>query len=127
MKPSSTQLAVLCGLVCVATLHAQTTAFTYHGRLVDQGTPANGSYDLRFWIYDVEVDGSPVAGPVTHAATVVSEGLFTVTLDFGAEVFTGADRWLEYRAQQPRQLLRTAHDQRTGDSPRPAHGLGHHW
>ncbi len=27
---------------------AQTTAFTYQGRLTDNGVPANGNYDLLF-------------------------------------------------------------------------------
>ena len=29
---------------------AQTTAFSYQGRFNDNGTPANGIYDLRFAI-----------------------------------------------------------------------------
>jgi hypothetical protein len=36
-----------------------------------------------------------VAGPLTNSLTAVSNGLFTVSLDFGAGVFAGADRWLE--------------------------------
>ena len=31
---------------------AQGTAFTYQGRLITNGSPATGSYDLRFAIYD---------------------------------------------------------------------------
>jgi len=36
-----------------------------------------------------------VAGPLTNSATGVTNGLFTVTLDFGPGVFTGPGRWLE--------------------------------
>jgi hypothetical protein len=39
-----------------------------------------------------------VAGPVTNT-TAVSNGLFTVTLDFGSGVFNGPDWWLEIAAR----------------------------
>ena len=39
---------------------AQGTAFTYQGRLTDQGAPANGIYDLRFTVYDALTAGNPV-------------------------------------------------------------------
>ncbi len=74
------------------------TAFTYQGRLVDGGNPATGIYDLRFAIYDAGVSGNPVGGLVTNSATGVTNGLFTVTLDFG-EVFDGSSRWLEIAAR----------------------------
>jgi hypothetical protein len=75
---------------------AQGTAFTYQGRLGDNGQSANGTYDLQFTIYNsTNLPGTVVAGPLTNSATSVSNGLFTVALDFGASVFTGADRWLE--------------------------------
>ncbi len=74
---------------------AQGTAFTYQGRLNNNANPASGSYDLRFTIYDSSGGSTVVAGPLTNAATVVSNGLFAVTLDFGANVFTGPARWLD--------------------------------
>ena len=74
---------------------AQGTAFNYQGRLNEGTNPANGSYDLTFTIYGGLTGGSPVAGPATNSAIGVSNGLFSVTLDFGAGVFTGPDRWLE--------------------------------
>ena len=77
-----------------ATLRAQGTAFTYQGRLNNGANPASGLYDFRFAIYDAAVGGIAV-GALTNAATSVTNGLFTVTLDFGAGIFNGADRWLE--------------------------------
>ncbi len=74
---------------------AQGTAFTYQGRLNENGTPASRVYDLRFALYDLDSGGSEVVAALTNSAVAVSNGLFTVTLDFGAGVFTGADRWLE--------------------------------
>jgi hypothetical protein len=79
---------------------AQGTAFTYQGRLNDTGQLANGIYDLRFTIFDsTNLPGTIIAGPITNSATGVSNGLFTVTLDFGSGVFTGPARWLQIDAR----------------------------
>jgi spore coat protein U-like protein len=77
----------------LATGLAQGTAFTYQGRLNDGANPASGIYDLRFTRYDAAGEGSQQGPTLTNAAAAVSNGLFTVTLDFGAGVFTGAARW----------------------------------
>jgi len=79
----------------LATAHAQTTAFTYQGRLNDTGAPANGSYDISFAAYDAASNGNLMSPVVTNAAVSVSNGLFTTTVDFGSGVFTGPDLWLE--------------------------------
>ena len=71
------------------------TAFTYQGRLNDGANPANGIYDIQFTLYDALTVGSVVGGPLTSSATGVTNGLFTVALDFGAAAFDGSARWLE--------------------------------
>ncbi len=76
-----------------ATAHAQGTAFTYQGRLNDGVNPATGSYDLRFGIYSAAAGGTAY-GTLTNAAIGITNGLFTVTLDFGS-VFVGTSYWLE--------------------------------
>jgi hypothetical protein len=78
---------------------AQGSAFTYQGRLNDSGGAAPGNYDLQFTLFDAATNGNSVAGPITNSPTVVSNGLFTVTLDFGAAPFTGGDLWLEIAAR----------------------------
>ena len=78
------------GLVC-----AQGTAFTYQGRLTDNGSGPTANYDLRFTLYTSAVGNVVSAGPVTNSATGVTNGIFTTTLDFGATTFSGAVRWLE--------------------------------
>jgi lysophospholipase L1-like esterase len=78
-----------------STAFAQGTAFSYQGKLNDNGGPATGIYDLRFTIFDAVTNGNVVSGILTNAATPVTNGLFTVTLDFGSGVFTGNARWLE--------------------------------
>jgi hypothetical protein len=83
----------------LSTTFAQGSAFTYQGRLNDSGGTASGNYDLQFTLFDAATNGSAVAGPITNSPTVVSNGLFTVILDFGAAPFTGADLWLEIAAR----------------------------
>ncbi len=68
------------------------TAFTYQGRLTDGGSPANGTYDLQFQLYDAANDGD-LLGTVTREDLTVSDGLFTVRLDFG-QAFDGTARYL---------------------------------
>jgi len=82
----------LFGLAAAA--YAQGTAFTYQGRLNDGANPASGNYDLRFAVYDALTAGGQQGVLVTNAAVGVTNGLFTVTLDFGSQ-FPGAARWLE--------------------------------
>src|SRR5215207_8392935 len=80
---------------------AQGNAFTYQGRLTDDGAPSNGSYELEIKLYDALSDGTqqPQPSPLTlqftgaQAISVVN-GLFTVQLDFGASAFPGAARYL---------------------------------
>ena len=85
-------LAILTFSGIAATAAPLGTAFTYQGRLNDGTTPANGSYDMMFAVYNGASSGSLVAGPLTNAVAV-SNGLFVVTLDFGAGVFAGEARW----------------------------------
>ena len=87
-------VALFGALTCPRPAPAQGTAFTYQGQLQDSGSPANGAYDLTFALFSANLLGSQLGGTLTNTATPVTNGLFTVTLDFGAN-FPGADRWLE--------------------------------
>ena len=87
--------ALLLALACAGPASAQSTAFTYQGRLTDNGLPANGTYELRFDLRDAPTAGTAVGTAVTNSGVAVSNGVFTVTVDFGAGAFTGANRWLE--------------------------------
>ena len=71
------------------------SAFTYQGQLNVGGGPANGSYDLQFALFDASSGTNQIGTTLTNAATPVINGLFMVTLDFGAAVFNGASRWLD--------------------------------
>ncbi len=99
------------------------TAFTYQGQLKEGGTPADGTYDFLFRLFDSAMDGggggTQVGGDVTVDGLAVTDGLFTVELDFGDTVFGGQARWLEigvrsfgpggpYTTLLPRQPLTAA-------------------
>jgi hypothetical protein len=83
----------LCNLLALP-VFAQGTAFTYQGRLNSGANLASGSYDLQFTLFTNSSGGTAVAGPMVNTATPVSNGLFTVTVDFGS-AFTGTSNWLE--------------------------------
>jgi hypothetical protein len=74
------------------------TGFTYQGRLTDGGSPADGEYDLQFYVYDALSGGSWQA-IVTKENVLVDEGLFAVLLNFGPGIFTGQARYLEIRVR----------------------------
>ncbi len=90
-------LIILALVFCAQIVSAQSTAITYQGRLTDNGSPVSGSHDLRFTIYDTATSpgGNQIAGPLFVPAVGVTNGLFTVTLDFGSAAFNGNARWLE--------------------------------
>jgi len=78
--------------------HAQTTAFTYQGRLNDGTNPVTGIYDLTFALYNASSGGSKVGNTETNAAVGITNGLFTTTLDFGT-VFDGSPFWVAIRVR----------------------------
>jgi hypothetical protein len=73
----------------------QGTAFFYQGQLSSGGAAANGTnYDFAFTVYSASNSGIVLGGPVTNDDVTVSNGLFTTTIDFGPNVFTGQSLWL---------------------------------
>src|SRR5262245_19095954 len=78
-------LCVVAASLLAGFAHAQTTAFTYQGRLDSAGSPANGSYDFEFRIFDDATVGVPDTqyGPTLGTTAAVVNGLVQVPLDFG--------------------------------------------
>ena len=74
-------------------LAAMGTSFTYQGRLVDGGAPANGNYDFEFKLFDALTGGAQLGGTVAQTIAV-TDGYFATQLDFG-QVFNGEARYLE--------------------------------
>ena len=91
--------ALLSLLVSLSQAEPLGTAFTYNGRLIVGADPVTGSYDFRFLIYDAASGGTQQGSTVQKDGVSVDNGLFTATLDFGEDIFTGLARWLEIRVQ----------------------------
>ena len=85
------------------------TAFTYQGRLKQDGVPLTGTPDLQFSLWDAATGGAQVDTTQTLLSHLVANGLFTAPLDFGAGAFTGDARWLQIVVEgntlTPRQKL----------------------
>ena len=97
-----TLLVILLLLLTAGASLAQTTTFTYQGRLTDGGTAADGNYDFQFALFDTNTvgTGTQQGSTVNVANVTVTSGVFVVPLDFGADVFTGANRFLEIAVKQ---------------------------
>jgi Pectinesterase len=91
------------------------TDFTYQGKLTDGGLPASGTYDLELKLFDALNGGAQVGSTVPKDDVTITNGLFTVQLDFG-NVFSGTALYLEigvrpgasvgaYTTLTPRQQL----------------------
>src|SRR5438105_14133783 len=116
MKIAFASFVLMFSLMLPQAARGQGSIFSYQGHLSDDGKPANGSYDLLFKIWDNATDGAQIGSPASVAPTLVSNGVFTVLLDFGSTTFNGNARWMEvgvrtngssngYTTLNPRQLF----------------------
>ncbi len=92
-----TSIAALLGSLypLVNTASAQGTAFTYQGRLNDGANHATGNYDLTFAVFTDSNAVNQVGGSLTNTSVGITNGLFTVGLDFGPGIFNGSPLWLQ--------------------------------
>jgi pectin methylesterase-like acyl-CoA thioesterase len=91
--------------------------FTYQGRLTNGGNLANGSHDFTFKLYDDPNVGGQI-GSTISPTLVLTNGLFTTTLDFGPGAFDGSARYVQIAVRQsggggytpltPRQVISPA-------------------
>lgn len=112
------QRALLVSLLCLysSTVTAQIsigTAFTYQGRLNQGGGPASGAFDMTFRLFNALSGGSQVGSDEALINVPVTNGLFTVEIDFDAAAFsTNQALWLEVVVEgvplAPRQRLANA-------------------
>jgi hypothetical protein len=116
-----TMLAVACAAAATAWAGVTPlgTAFTYQGQLQESGQPASGLYDFQVCLFDSPSEAASLVCAPDFEDVPVDNGLFTLTLDFGAASFAGQTRYLElrlrpggsgdaYTSLTPRQPIRPA-------------------
>jgi hypothetical protein len=91
-------IAAVSGLVAPAAAQPVDDTFTYQGRLVDSGDPANGLFDLEFRVFTAEVGGVQVGPTINRPGVNVVDGLFTQNLNFG-DLYSTSKRWLQVRVR----------------------------
>lgn len=115
----SSFVAVLVTFPIAVRADEQTTGFTYQGQLKDAGDPVNGSYSMQFRLYDTPLGGNQIGSTLTFDGqggnppqVQIADGLFSVSLDFGAAAFAGQQRWLQItingKMLSPRQAVSAA-------------------
>ncbi len=99
----ATTLAVM--LAAALPAGAQSTAFSYQGQLDVTGTPA-ASYDFQADVFATACTTAPCTGtalnpaPMLFPGVTLVQGRFLLSVDPGATVFTGADRYLQLRVRR---------------------------
>ncbi len=94
-------------------------SFTYQGQLKHDGVSVNGLADFRFSVWDAQSGGQQIGVEYQVDNASVANGLFTVRVDPGANVFSGNARWIlvsvrfpaavgSFTALLPRQPLTAA-------------------
>lgn len=87
-------IALMVSIAGVNSSFAQTTAFTYQGKLTDGANAANGNYDLEFRLFDQLAGGTQQGATLQRLNVAVTNGIFTVQLDFDNQ-FSGATRFID--------------------------------
>ena len=76
------------------------SGFIYQGVLTVGGVPANGSYDFQVNLWDAVTGGTPIGNALSVTGQPVTNGVFTIPVDFGSSVFQGDARWLQLAVRQ---------------------------
>lgn len=99
---SRTLLLLAATAVGVSSVHAQITSrstFVYQGRLTESGQGYTGPATFQCRLFTEETGGIIVAGPLIVPGTVTN-GVFTISLDFGVIEPQGR-RWAEIQVATP--------------------------
>jgi hypothetical protein len=125
-KTSKITLSIATLVVCVGLIaaitpssaFAQTSTFTFQGKLSESGIAANGNYQMKFSLFDQASNGNQIGSTVSNPSVNVFNGIFTVNLDFGPTAFSGPPRYLQveifsasanaFLAMNPRQPISSA-------------------
>ena len=90
----TTQLAAVLFATGLALAAQAQSTFTSQGRLNENGSGPTGLYDFEFRLHSASSGGLQVGSLLSREDVGVTNGLFTVALDFGPSAFPGADRFL---------------------------------
>ncbi len=111
MKLRHTLAVALAIFLGQCSVHAQVqigSEFTYQGQLQQNGQAADGLFDMSFRLFSVAGGGTSIDEVMIPDVTVTN-GRFTVELDFGFDAFDGHVRWLEIEVDNetlsPRQKI----------------------
>ena len=74
---------------------AQSTAFTFQGRLNDGTVAATGNVQLEIKLFDALAGGAQIGSTVNIPSVPLVNGVFSTELDFGATAFDGSARFLQ--------------------------------
>ena len=77
------------------------TSFTYQGRLELDGSAVNDTCDFQVSLWDAVNAGTHIGSIQAKTNVAVSDGYFTVQLDFGGGAFNGEARWLAIAVRCP--------------------------
>ena len=96
--------------VCWLAGTSQGVGFTYQGRLMEGGGPAEGRFDLFFAVFDQPEEGRQLTETIVRENVETADGYTTVELDFGDSpaVFNGEDRWLQIGVRRAGTAARAA-------------------
>ena len=94
-----TLLSILFVMFASIAIPAQGTSFTYQGHLNNGNSAANGNYDFEFRNFDALSGGNQFGSTVVLLNVPVTNGVFSVQLDFGNN-FPGAPRYLGIALRQ---------------------------
>lgn len=110
LRPRQFMLSVVCyaALIGMHSWPAWSDPFTYQGRLLQNGSTHTGPCDFKFSLLDAPFGGNQIGPTLTFDGigtnpppVNVTNGLFTVPLDFGPAAFNGTPRFLEIRVRCP--------------------------
>ena len=91
-------------VLLVSTVSGQTpltTAFTYQGQIKVGGAPLNDYADFRFSVWNAVLNGQQVGTEYQVNGVTAANGLVTIQVDVGADVFTGDARYLQVAVRYP--------------------------
>ncbi|MDX2116260.1 MAG: hypothetical protein SFZ24_11675 [Planctomycetota bacterium] len=96
-------LAIAITLGTARSVHAQSigTAITYQGHVDESGALVNGTADFQVTLWTAAVAGTQVGPTLSFSGVQVTDGFFSLTLDFGPTAWTGSVRWLQVASRVP--------------------------